>query len=264
MRLGCAAYSYRQQLQDGSLTLEGFLDRCVQLGLDGVELTAYYFPATDTATLNCLKLACARRGLHIAGTAIGSNFARAGEDECAREVQQARDWIDHSVTLGAPYLRVFAGGIPAGGTEMDAVNSVVRCLREVLPYAEERGVVLALENHGGVTSTAQQVLRLLEILNSPNLGVNLDFGNFRNDPYTEFQMLAPYTVTAHAKSHMAGPKGHEAVDYGVVNRIMRAAGYRGYVNIEYEESEPADEAVPRFVQYLRRCLATPEEDAKLP
>src|SRR5437870_7882655 len=81
MRIGCAAYSYRQALQGGALTLEGFVDECARLGLDGVELTAYYFKSTEPAALQALKRHCFRRGLHVAGTAVGSNFTQTDPEK---------------------------------------------------------------------------------------------------------------------------------------------------------------------------------------
>ena len=158
MRLGCAAYSYRQALQSGAMTLEGFVDECERLGLDGVELTAYYFQDTRPAALHALKRHCFGRGLHIAGTAVGSNFTQPDPEKRREHVQVTKEWIDHSVLLGAPCIRVFAGSTPEGVEEGEARRWAVSCLRECVDYAAERGVVVALENHGGVTARAEQVL----------------------------------------------------------------------------------------------------------
>src|SRR5947209_20518017 len=65
VRLGCAAYSYRDYLKDGRMTLDQFVSDCQQMGLDGVELTSYYFPSTDHAYLIELKKHCFSRGMHI-------------------------------------------------------------------------------------------------------------------------------------------------------------------------------------------------------
>ncbi len=46
MKVGSAAYSFRQYLTKGEMSLEGFLHKAVEMDLDGVELTAYYFPST--------------------------------------------------------------------------------------------------------------------------------------------------------------------------------------------------------------------------
>ena len=88
MRVGCCAYSFRNHLgnyrdpanpKPGKMTLEAFLDKSCEMGLDGVELTAYYFPSLETDYLNQLKRQACKLGLHIAGTAVGNNFCQADE-----------------------------------------------------------------------------------------------------------------------------------------------------------------------------------------
>jgi sugar phosphate isomerase/epimerase len=254
MRLGCAAYSYRQALQSGSMTLPGFLDECARLGLDGVELTSYYFPDTERSTLNALKRHCFRLGLHIAGTAVGSSFTQSDAARRREHLEMTKAWIDHSVALGAPCLRVFAGPAPEGVPEAQAVSWAVEALRECVGYAAERGVVVALENHGGITSRAQQVLELARQVQSPWFGLNLDCGNFREEPYDEIRQVAPLAVTVHAKVTTRTKDGVETVDYRRVREILEASGYQGYLNIEYEEKEDAGTAVPRFVESLRRAF----------
>src|SRR5262249_24086806 len=129
MRLGCAAYSFRQALQGGEMTLEAFIDECARMGLDGVELTAYYFKSTARAALNDRKRHCFQRGMHILGTAVGSNFTQADAGKREEHVQMTKAWIDHSVALGAPCIRVFARPVPEGVSEDEATAWAVECLR---------------------------------------------------------------------------------------------------------------------------------------
>jgi sugar phosphate isomerase/epimerase len=252
MRLGCAAYSYRDYLSPGKMSLEQFVDTCADLELDGVELTAYYFPSTERDYLNRLKRHCFRRGQHILGTAVGSNFTQPEEAKRREHVQMTRDWIDHSVILGTPCVRVFAGPLPEGIPEDQAFGWALECLQECVAYGAEAGVALALENHGGITGTAPQVRRFLDAIGSPWFGVNLDFGNFHEDPYAEFAMLAPATITTHAKVTSRFGSEVREVDYARVKEIMTAAGYRGYLSIEFEEKEDPKIGVPRFVDALKR------------
>lgn len=254
MHVGCCAYSYREFLRSGDMTLEKFLDVAAAMHLDGVELTSYYFPQTDRDYLKYLKRECFRRGLHIAGVAIGTNFCQAEEQKRQSHVEMAKEWMDHAVILGAPCLRVFAGAVPAGHTEEQAFQWAVACLQEVADYAASCGVVVALENHGGITARAEQVLRLVQAVNRPWFGVNLDFGNFHTDPYREFESVLPYVVTTHAKTHTRGPSGPERVDYRRALALAKAAGYRGYVNIEYEGKADPRTAVPEFAVLLQQII----------
>jgi sugar phosphate isomerase/epimerase len=240
------------------MTLPQFLRICRDLNLDGVELTSYYFPSTDNTYLAEIKRQAHREGLAISGTAVGSDFAQPDPDRRREHVQMTLDWIQHSVTLGAPTLRVFAGGVRAGQTHDEAASNVVACLQECAEAAWQHGVMLALENHGGLTESAEGTLRLLRATDRPAVGLNLDFGNFHGDMYSQFEACAPYAVATHAKSHAtieAGrPETRVSVDYNRVRDLLNRAGYRGFIAIEYEEAEPADTAVPRFVQELQAAF----------
>lgn len=254
MRLGCAAYSYREALQAGEMSLEQFVDECARMDLEGVELTSYYFTDTSRSYLNSLKRHCFQRGLHILGTAVGSNFAKADEDAREEQVRMTCEWIDHSVLLGAPVIRVFAGPVPEGVDEETAYGWCLDCIRRCVDYGATEGVVVALENHGGVTTTPEQVQRFLNDIDSPWFGINLDFGNFRDDPYPGYALVAPRTATTHAKVSYRKGDGREPVDYHRVAQVMGDAGYAGYISIEYEEKEDARVAVPRFVETLKAAF----------
>ena len=122
MKVGSTAYSYRKYLTSGDMTLEAFLDKAVEIGLDCVDLTSYYFPTTDDDYLNHIKKYAYLNGLDITGTAVGNRFTHAEPEKRAETVQMVKGWVDISVTLGAPCIRVFAGGLPEGHTFEDALN----------------------------------------------------------------------------------------------------------------------------------------------
>ena len=258
MRLSCCAYSYRQALQGGTMTLPEFLKVCRHAGFDGVELTSYYFPTTERAFLNEIKLRAHREGLAVSGTAVGSDFAQPDGVKRRAHITMTKEWIERSVILGAPTLRVFAGGVREGQSELEAFDNVVASLQECAELAQREGVLLALENHGGLTGTADGTLRLLRAVDSPALGLNLDFGNFHGDIYGQFAACAPHAVATHVKPTATltpgHPETHERVDYRRVRVLMESAGYRGFFAIEYEEEESAETAVPRFAVELRAAL----------
>jgi len=255
MRLACCAYSYRELLSKDQMTMTQFLDACVEMDLDGVELTSYYFPRTDVGYLNDLKRACANRGLHISAGAVGTNFCQTAADARAADVAKTKEWIDYYVILGAPYIRVFAGGVPEGDTEAQAFERCVACLEDVISYGAERGLTIALENHGGITSTADQIDRIVAAVKRDWFGINFDLGNYR-DPATEFPQTAPHTVTTHAKvTHRDAAGERHKVDYVFALGELKKAGYHGYINIEYEESADPRTGVPTFAKSLRDAMA---------
>jgi sugar phosphate isomerase/epimerase len=91
---------------------------------------------------------------------------------------------------------------------------------------------------------------------SPWLGVNLDTGNFRTeDPYADLARCAPYAVSVQYKVSMSPRgKGKQPADFARVLGILRAANYRGFVTLEYEEAEDPVAAVPRHVREMRRVM----------
>lgn len=254
MRVGCAAYSYRQSLQNRQMTLEGFVQRAAEMGLNGVELTAYYFPSTDDAYVMSLKRTVFLHGLDISAAAVGNNFCQPDPTRRAAQVDLVKQWIDIAFKLGAPCLRVFAGPVPDGHTEDEAAAWTIASLKECAAYAAPKGVMLALENHGGITATASQTLDLLRAVESIWVGLNLDTGNFRTDPYREIEQAAPYAITAHVKAHIAYPDRSEEIDYVRVVSILDRIGYKGYLSIEYESPEDPLTAVPRLAAHLRRLV----------
>lgn len=252
MRLSCAGYTFNTYFNERGLTLERYVDICADMGLDGVELTQYYFPETGRAYLNQLKRQLLRRGLSLAGAAIGGSFCLAKPEERKQHIELTKEWLDISMQLGAPCLRVFAGPAPKGHTEKEAFDWTVAGLKECAAKAEQVGVMIGLENHGGLTGTADGLIKILNAVKSDWVGALLDFGNYSRDPYAEFEQTAPYTIMTHAKPTSRFGEKHDHVDYQRVRDIMAKAGYRGFLSIEYEEpGEDAMIEVPRFAAYLR-------------
>ncbi len=258
MKIGCCAYSYRQYLLSGEMSLEDFVDTAADLGVEGVELTAYYFPTTDRAYLNSLKRHCLTKGVDVSGAAVGSKLTLADPGERAAEVAMVQEWLGHALALGAPELRVFAGVTPEGRTDDEAFDWAVAALKECVPAAADNGVVMALENHGGITTTSAQVIRLIEAVDSEWLRVNLDTGNYGLDPdvdpYEGMRRVASLAVTAHHKVSMRTPEGQRPVDIARVVSTLDGAGYRGYLNLEFEEDEDPRIGAPRAIAEMKSAL----------
>lgn len=261
LKLSLAAYSFRQYLTGKSpkMTLEQFIDIAADNGLDGVELTSYYFPENVTeAYLHELRHYAFLRGLDVSSTAVGNNFCLAPGPERDAQLALVRTWIDRAAALDAPVIRIFAGTVPKGGDEQTAVTRAVEGIQTSLLYAQRKGITLALENHGGITSTPSQLLRLVKAVDSPNFGVNLDTGNFHGvNPYADLEELAPYAVNVQVKTELSPNHGKaEPADLARVIGILRDAKYSGYVVLEYEAEEDPKTAVPRHLKELRKLIGT--------
>ena len=181
-KFSLAAYSYRDLLNakppKTKLTLEDFISDCAKMGLEGTELTSYYFPEQPTNEyLRHLKQHCFRLGLDVSGTAVGNDFCHPAGEARDRELEHVKRWVDHAEILGAPVIRIFSGQ-PHGTSEEEARRLCVAAIEECCQYAGEHGVFLALENHGGLTTSVEGILELVRAVQSPWFGVNLDTGNF--------------------------------------------------------------------------------------
>jgi sugar phosphate isomerase/epimerase len=262
LKLSLAAYSFNRQLRLNAkpkpeMTLDDFIDFAADTGLPAVELTQYYFPKTTTEYLAHLKGKCTRLGLDVSGTAVGNDFCVADPLAMYRQIETVKRWVEHTSRLGGKTIRIFAGRVPRGDTEEAARRRCVAAIQEACDYAGKYGVYLALENHGGITGTAEQILAIVKAVKHDWFGVNLDSGNFHTeDPYGDLAKIAPYAVTAQIKVeiHPKGKKAEQA-DLARLVRILREADYRGYVVLEYEAKEDPRTAVPLYIATLRGLLS---------
>lgn len=268
MKLSLAAYSLRKYLprnwpagknanSDAEMSIEDFVRYCAELGLDGCEPTSYFFPEeVDDAYLLKLKQLAFRLGLTMSGTAIGNDFCFPDGPERDAQLKSTRQWIDFSAVMGAPVIRIFAGRQKKDDSEDVAIKRCVEGINQSLEYAAEKGVFLALENHGGITSTPEQLLRIVEgVKDSPWFGVNLDSGNFNTkDPYGDLAKIAPYAVNAQIKTEITVDGKKQNADLGRIVNILRDANYRGFVVLEYEAAEDPKQAIPRYIKQLRGLI----------
>lgn len=254
-----AAYSYRGLLQGdkATLTLKDFIDDCAKFGLEGTELTSYYFPKETTPDyLRALRRQAFRLGLDISGTAVRNEFAMPPGDKRTAEIAHMKQWIDFSEILGAPVIRIFAGHAQKDQTAAQAHSLMVSGIEECCDYAGKHGVHLALENHGGPTATADGLLQFVRDVNSPWFGVNLDSGNFHEgDPYAQLEKIAPYALNAQIKTVMTVGGKKQPADFKRLAKIMRDANYRGYIVLEYEEAGNVREECPKYLDQIRAAFA---------
>jgi sugar phosphate isomerase/epimerase len=259
IRLSVAGYSYRKYLDlkikpQPPMTLFDMADLAAQMELDAIEPTAYYFPETSTDYLARLKGKCSRLGLDISGTAVGNNFCVSDPAKLKEQIASVNKWSEISSFLGAKTMRIFAGNVDKGDTEDKARGRCIEAIQEACDHAAKFGVILALENHGGIVTTIDQMLGVVKAVKHDWFGVNWDTGNFHSaDPYDDLAKLAPYAVTVQIKTEIqrAGQKKEEA-DLKRLIDTLKSTGYRGYVALEYEGSEEPKEAIPRAVAALQK------------
>ncbi|MBI5385371.1 MAG: sugar phosphate isomerase/epimerase [Verrucomicrobia bacterium] len=259
--LSLAAYSFREFFNHKDpakrLTLFQFIDFCADQGLEGAELTSYYFPPkADAEFLLQVKRHAFLRGVAISGTAIGNNYCLPKGEKRDAQIALTKQWVDNAALLGAPHIRVFAGA--KGALDLaEAKKLCLETLEECADYAGKKGVFLGLENHGGIVAEPADLLGLVQAAKSPWVGINLDSGNFNtDDPYADLAKCAPYAVNVQIKVEIKrrGAAKRETTDLDRITKFLRDANYQGFVALEYEAAEDPWQAVPVWLKRMRAAV----------
>lgn len=265
--VGLAAYSLRGYFRfmkgkpqepdtaGDPIDMIGFLDYCVANGFNSAELTSYFLrPDPSNAYLRSIKHAAFVRGVTISGTAIGNNFTLGEGPKLDEQIAAAETWIDRAAVMGAPHIRFFAGTAKqlAGNPErlIQATDAINHCAKR----AARKGIFLGVENHGNLT--ADQMIEIMDKIDSPWVGINLDTGNFQSDdPYADIARCAPYAVNVQVKVSMKNAEGKKyPADLKRIGKILRESGYQGFVILEYEDENPY-QAIPAAFAELNEALA---------
>lgn len=268
LRLSCAAYSFRDDFvpPKGSpagtrarIDMFDFLDYCADHRCEGAELTSYYFPK-DAGPDYFAKVRrhAHLRGIGISGTAVGNVFTLPPGPKRDSEIASVKRWIDNAALLGAPHIRIFAGAAQPGQDRADAVRHCISATEEVCDYAGSRGIMLGLENHGGIVALAENLLEIVRAVKSPWLGINLDTGNFHSaDPYADLERCVPYAVNVQFKAEIrrAGSKQNELSDLPRIVRLLRDGGYQGWFALEYEMKADPWKTIPGLLADLRQAVS---------
>ncbi|MEX2263339.1 MAG: sugar phosphate isomerase/epimerase family protein [Bryobacteraceae bacterium] len=251
LRSAICAYSFREQLKNKTMSYDDIVRLAVETGIDGLDLTVYWFPNTSDEFLLPLRRLAFRNSVDLYSISVRTEMCRPTPQEQAAEVATIKGWVDAAEKLGAGHIRVFGGRVPQGATDEQAADWCAEVLKRGGEYAGKHGVILGLENHGGITSRAERIIQIVKKVDSPWVAVNLDTGNFNSDPWTQIEMCIPHAVNVQVKAEMRGPDGKKAAgDWERVTRMLVKGGYRGYLALEYEAAEPAPTAVPRLVRQL--------------
>lgn len=273
IKLAVSTYSY-WHFRDPKYPIDKVIEDAARLGFDGVEILHRQMDNESPGYVNQLKQAAFRRGLSIPMLSIHQDFVSPSAEERKKDIQHTINMIELAARLGAPCVRLNSGrwntiksfddlmkvkgNEPAieGHTDEDAFRWVADSIQACLPAAEKHGVLLGLENHWGLTTKTENLLRIWKDVNSPWLGINMDTGNFAVDPYPEIEKLAPHASIVQAKTYYGGGEWYTLdLDYQRIAGILRKAGFGGWVSLEMEGKEDPATAVPKSLDVLRRAFA---------
>ena len=259
--------------REGGMDLFDLVDFCAKHNIDGFDPTGYFFPGfpevPPDSYLYDLKRHAFESGVGISGTGARNNFTTADEAVRAADVQVIKNWVVCASKMGAPVLRVFADtqmrdktwhDVAPGATREQVRDWIVEDLRECTAFGRDHGVIIGVQNHGDFLRTADDLLELVRMVDSPWCGVIVDTGYFKTpDPYVDMQKAAPYAVNWQVKQSPFGAASDVKLDLRRLLRIVRASGYSGYLPVETlsVRGRPYDpyQIVPEFVQELKQAIA---------
>jgi len=273
IKFAVSTYSY-WHFEEKKFPVEKVIEQAAGLGFDGVELLHRQMDGESPAYLNSLKQLAFRHGLSLPMLSIHQDFVSPDAAERLEAVTHTKKCIAMAAKLGIPAIRLNSGRWNTiksfddlmkvkgdeppiqGFTDEDAFKWCAEGIKACLPDAEANGVMLALENHWGLTTKVENLLRIHKDVNSPWLGINLDTGNWPGDPYEGIERLAPFANIVQAKTYYGGGVWYTLdLDYKRIATILKKAGFKGWVSLEMEGKEPAATAVPKSIEVLRSAFA---------
>lgn len=255
------------------MDLFGLVDFCAKYNIDGMDATGYFFPGfpevPPDSYIYDLKKKAFECGVGISGTGARNNFTTSDTEKRKADVKIVKDWVVVASKLGAPVLRVFADtqmkamtwhDVAKDATQDQVRDWIADDLRECTAFGKEHGVIIGVQNHGDFLRTADDLIRLVGMVESPWCGAIVDTGYFRAaDPYAEMEKAAPYAVNWQVKQSPIGADSDVKLDLRRLLKIVRSSGYSGYLPVETLSApgKPYDplQVVPPFVQQLKQAIA---------
>ena len=283
MKIAVSSYSFSQKMWAGQMTLTDVIPEAKKLGFDGVEIVSPGKPFEEMLPIaKELKKQSDGEGMPICAYLTGNDFLMNGID---KEYERLKKEAEIAVVLGTDRMRHDAtGGKDASGkvyTIDEALPIVADGYRKVTEFAAGIGIHTMIENHGYFFQDSERVERLIKTVNHPNFGWLVDVGNFMcadEKPVDAVTRAAKYAVHAHAKDFHFKTKdeycpsqgwfgtrggdrlrgaiiGHGAVNVPACLKILRDAGYDGWLSTEFEGMEECISALKYDLTNLREMLS---------
>jgi sugar phosphate isomerase/epimerase len=271
-----------------SMSVFDWIEMAADLPIDGLELYDGFLETLDEGYLEKVRSAIERRRLEMPMLCCSPDFTQPDPDARRKEIEREKKMIDVTASLGGKFCRVLSGQRRPQISRAEGVRLVVESIRELLGYAAQRGIVLALENHykdnyWKYPEFAQHTEVFLEIvsrIDSPWFGVQFDPSNTLvagEDPLDLLERVKSRVVTMHASdrylmsghtlddlNEAEGSMGYAAFlshgvigkglnDYRRIFQILKEAGFQGWISIE--DGLNGLEEIQASAEYLRPLMA---------
>jgi L-ribulose-5-phosphate 3-epimerase len=236
--LSCETWSFRDLIRSGKLDMLGVPAFYKEQGIPAISYNDMFFKTTDDAYIDQVKAAVAAAGRVVTSYIIEGNLAMADEGKRIEQIEADKRKMRAAKRLGASIVRINVGN--TGRENVDdtlGVDRVVKAFNEQLvPLAKELNIKMTMENHGGVSKTAANIVRIIKATDPKWVGALVDFGNFPIEhKYEEVEMVAPYAMVTHVKVNVFDDKGEaKEYDFPRLLAMLKKVNYQGPLSIEYE------------------------------
>lgn len=267
-RISLAQWSLHRALKAGELDNLDFARTTKEdFGIDAVEYVNQFFKdkAKDQGYLKQMKQRADEYGVKSLLIMCDGEGRLGDPDEAARRkaVENHFKWVEAAKFLGCHSIRVNAA---SEGEYDDQIKLAADGLQQLSEFASQHDLNVIVENHGGLSSNGKWLSSVMKRVAAENCGTLPDFGNFNvgqgkmYDRYLGVEELMPFAKAVSAKSHDFDEEGNEVhTDYNKMMSIVKQAGYRGYVGIEYEGGKLSEHdgiiATRKLLERVRKELA---------
>ncbi len=215
---------------DRTMTLFEWIEMAATLGIEGLEFYSGFLE-DDDRFLNGIKDALARHNLAMPMLCCSPDFTQPDPLRLKKEIDQEKRMIEITAFFGGRFCRVLSGQRRPELTREEGVAQVVRVIKDLLPFAEDHGVVLSMENHykdnyWQYPEFAQKMdvfVDIIEQIDSPWFGVNFDPSNAilaGEDPLLLLDRVKHRIVTMHASDRY--------LKYGTLEELRKEEDSVGY------------------------------------
>ena len=280
MKIGVSNYSFMQYIRAGKLDNLSVIAKAAEMGFEAMEYIG--LPGEDTAERLTLaekiKTEAARCGLDISSYVVGGNLVQDTEAARQAEVERLKGELDLAKTLGAAVFRFdVLYKLPQGRSFGSVLAEVAPAIRQIAEYGQTLGIKVTIENHGLAFQDYDRIERTVEAVDHENFGLLVDIGNFLCADQNNIQCvsrLAHLACHVHlkdferidfyseeSKENTFSTRGCNylrgtAVGYGEAKaaqcmKILKNAGFDGYVVIEFEGPKDCVEEIGKGLAFYR-------------
>lgn len=274
MRKSICHFSFHRLWKQNNWSIDTFAQEVKKLGVEGIDFHMGLVGDRPNVAKEILD-ALAKHGLTLSGLSFSNNFTMIDPAEIRTLIDRLKGWLRLGAEVRTPISRVF-GTLHRELNEDAKVyeaarQRVINALGELTQEAQKYGIVLALENHGGIPATGEEQVEIIKEINSPFLRATIDVANymhFGREGHIETAKAAPYAAYVHFKDFKKVPDakkpwgwttqpctvGDGDMDLKACYQALKKAGYNGFVALEYEGPEDETTGVPRSVQTLNAIM----------